>query len=148
VFCDRLRQKGFQYGATTDESKGKHSSLVPYGELPEDEKEQNRMNVKDIPAKLTRAGYLMRPTRSHELPFNFPGEDLEKLSIIEHERWMNMKLSAGWQYAPKTDKSKKLHQSLVPWDDLPAEEKHKDRELVRGIPKILAKAGFAIEKTG
>ncbi len=36
---------------------------------------------------------------------------------------------------------------LLPWDQLPENQKEKDRELVRGIPKILARAGYAIVKS-
>ncbi len=148
VFYEGLKHKGFRYGPETNNKLKIHSSLLPYNELPEEEKEQNRLNVRDIANKLSHAGYLMRPARSHEHPFNFPGDDLEILSELEHERWLNAKLSTGWQYAPKTDKPKKLNQNIVPWDKLPEAEKEKDREMVRGIPRILAKAGFAVEKTG
>jgi hypothetical protein len=147
VFCEGLKQIGYRYGSHNNNEQKTHSSLIAYEELPEEEKEQNRLNVRDIANKLAHAGYLMRPARSHERPFNFPGNDLETLAEMEHERWMNFKLNAGWQYAPKTDKSKKMNQTLVPWKDLPEEEKDKDRELVRNIPRILAKAGFAIEKS-
>ena len=88
----------------------------------------------------------MHPARSNEPPFEFPGNDLEILSEREHERWMNYKISMGWEYAPKTDKSKKLHHLIIPWEKLSEEEKEKDRILVRGIPVILAKAGYAVEK--
>jgi hypothetical protein len=148
IFCEGLRKKGYRYGAKTDDEKKIHSSLLSYKELPEEEKEQNRNNVRDIANKLSHTRYLMRPARSHEHPFNFPEDDLETLSEMEHIRYMTDKLNAGWHYAPKTDKAKKLNQTLVPWTNLPDEEKEKDRELVRGIPRILAKAGFAVEKIG
>jgi hypothetical protein len=148
IFYEGLKAKGYRYGPLTDSKRKIHSSLVPYEELSEDEKEQNRLNVRDIANKLSRAGYVMRPARSHEHPFNFPGEDLDILSELEHERWVKDKLNAGWKGAAKTDKGKKLHKALVPWADLPDEEKEKDREMVRGIPRILAKAGFAVEKSG
>jgi hypothetical protein len=148
VFCEGLRKKGYRYGTQTDSKQKIHSSLLPYEQLPDDEKEQNRLNVRDIANKLSHAGYLMRPARSHEHPFNFPEGDLDTLSQMEHERWMNDKLSTGWQFAAKTDKAKKLHQALVLWEKLPKKEKDKDREMVRGIPKILARAGFAVEKSG
>ena len=148
VFCDGLKKKGYRYGPQTDSKQKIHSSLLPYEKLPEDEKEQNRLNVRDIANKLSHTKYLMRPARSHERPFNFPEDDLDTLSRMEHERWMNDKLNAGWQYAAKTDKMKKLHKALVPWEKLPKKEKDKDREMVRGIPRILARAGYAVEKTG
>ncbi len=148
VFFEGLKRKGYRHGPQTNSKLKTHSAMVPYEELPEDEKEQNRQNVRDIANKLSLAGYVMRPARSHEHPYNFPGDDLEMLSELEHERWMKDKLIAGWKGAPKTDKGKKLHKDLVPWAELPEKEKEKDREMVRGIPAILAKAGFAVEKSG
>ena len=148
VFYEGLKEKGYHYGPLTDSKNKTHSAMVPYKELPEDEKEQNRLNVRDIANKLSHAGYVMRPARSHEHPYNFPGDDLENLSELEHERWMKNKLNAGWKFASKTNKEKKLHKSLVSWTKLPESEKEKDREMVRGIPGILAKAGFAVEKSG
>lgn len=146
LFCDDLISQGYTYGKVTDNVKKTHSSLLPYEKLPEPEKEQNRENVRDIPKKLASSGYIMHPARSNEPPFGFPGNDLEKLAEQEHERWVNYKKSTGWQYAPKTDKIAKLHRLLVPWNDLPDEEKEKDRLLVRQIPTILAKAGYAVKK--
>jgi hypothetical protein len=35
-----------------------------------------------------------------------------------------------------------LHKDLLPWEKLPESEKEKDRVLVKGIPKILSKAGY------
>jgi hypothetical protein len=148
IYCEGLRQKGYRLGPKTDSKLKTNPLLVTYEELSEEDKEQNRRNVRDIANKLSHTRYLMRPARSHEHPFNFPESDLEILSELEHERYMEDKLAAGWQYAPKTDRAKKLNQTLVPWADLPNDEKEKDRELVRGIPRILAKAGFAIEKIG
>jgi hypothetical protein len=154
TFYEELRSQGYQYGPHTDAEKKVHSSLLPYEELPEDEKEQNRQNVRDIPAKLALVGYIMRPARSNEPIIDFPGPDLELLAEREHERWMRDKQAAGWKYAPKTDKSRKLHQDLLPWDNLPDKPvdgdhaKDKDRHLVRSIPRILAKAGYAVEKVG
>jgi hypothetical protein len=148
IYCEGLKAKGYKHGQVTSDEKKTHSSLVPFDDLLEDEKEQNHRNVRDIANKLSLTGYLMRPARSHERPFSFPGKDLDLLAELEHERWMNDKFAAGWQYAPQTNKEEKLHQALIPWDQLPRDEKDKDREMVRGIPTILARAGFAIEKTG
>ncbi len=148
IFCDNLRAQGFRYGPVTDEEKKTHSSLRSYRDLSEEEKDQNRQNVRDIPAKLALVGYVMRPARSNEPPIDFPGAELEVLARREHERWMAAKLAAGWKYASKTDKGRKLHQALLPWDELPEEEREKDRILVRGIPVILARAGYALEKVG
>jgi len=144
VFCEELEAKGYRLGPRTDDELKTHSSLKPYAELPEEEKEQNRGAVRDIPNKLARSGYVMIPARSDEPPFEFPGHHLAQLAEIEHERWMQAKLEAGWRYATETDKERKLHEALLPWDELPEEQKEKDRVLVRAIPRILAKAGYTV----
>jgi hypothetical protein len=59
---------------------------------------------------------------------------------------MQSRLDDGWTYAPETDKTKKLHRCLIPWDKLPEDEKEKNRILVRGIPRILARAGYTVVK--
>jgi len=147
VFCDGLKAQGFQYDPQTDLKKKIHSALIPYESLSEELKVSNRNNVRDIPNKLAIAGYVMIPARSNEPPFDFPGADLELLALKEHERWMAALISTGWRHAPETDRTKKVHSALVDLDELPEEDKEKDRDLIRGIPQILAKAGYAIVKS-
>jgi len=166
TFCDGLRARGYRYAKDTDERKKTHRFLIAYAKLPEEEKAQNRGNARDIPAKLAAAGYVMVPARSNEPPFNFPSADLERLAEAEHDRWMKAKIAAGYRWGPKTDPLKKRHKDLLRWrrpnsDEasarytpieaaalgrglLPKKEKDKDRDLVRGIPRILARAGFTI----
>jgi hypothetical protein len=148
IYCEGLTARGYQYNPVTDEKRKTNNNLLPYAELPEDFKEANRLNVRDIPTKLAVAGYIMIPARSNEPPFKFPGASLEELAEAEHVRWMQSKFDEGYAYAPETDKAKKLNKCLVPWKELPEEEKEKDRDLIRGIPEILARAGYAIVKTG
>jgi hypothetical protein len=146
VFKTGMEKRDYTYSAEANEETGTHGALIPYQDLPEELKEANRLNVRDIPAKLDTIGYVMTPARSNERDFNFPGKDLEKLAIAEHKRWVQSKLEDGWKYAPKTNRAKKQHDCLVSWKDLPEEQREKDRDLVRGIPVILAKAGYAIVK--
>jgi hypothetical protein len=148
VFCNHLQGKGYRYGPETLENDKIHSSLRPYSELSENEKEQNRNNVRDIPNKLLSIGYAMIPARSKEKPSALGEEEVERLVRMEHERWMQEKLDTGWKYAKETAKPKKRHKLLVPWEDLPPEEKEKDYVLVKGIPQILAKAGYTIVRLG
>lgn len=147
IFCQQMEEKGYQYGPTTDEQQKTHSALLPWEELPEHEKEQNRSAVRDIPQKLSQIGYVMVPARSNE-PAEFPRgkEDLETLAKIEHKRWMKTKLEDGWEYAPQTDKPNKRHKALLPWKDqrLAEKEKDKDRDLIRAIPKLLTKIGYTV----
>ncbi|MGB3701961.1 MAG: RyR domain-containing protein [Anaerolineales bacterium] len=144
VFCEQMRAQGYEYGELTDDEEKKHSSLVPYQELSQDEKDQNRDLVRDIAMKLAGTGYVMIPARSDEPAFEFPGAHLEHLSEQEHERWMGLKIQSGWKHAPETDKEKHLHAALVAWENLSEADKEKDRIMVRQIPDILAQAGYTI----
>jgi len=146
VFCEDLIAKGHKYGQFTQESKKEHSSLKSYAQLPENEKESNRNNVRDILNKLASIGYAMVPARGNEAKGKFQNDEVEKLAKMEHKRWVQEKLDAGWKYAKKTIKEKKLHKDLISWDKLTEDDKEKDRVLIRGIPIILAKAGYIMVK--
>lgn len=148
MFCKDLLEKKYTTGQVTDEKQKIHSSLKPFEQLSDDEKEQNRLAVRDIPAKLASVGYAMIPARSNELPFEFPEDkqDLERLAELEHERWLQVKLDAGWRYEERTDKDRKVHEAMLPWAELSESQKEKDRALIRCIPKILAGAGYTVVK--
>lgn len=120
---------------------------LEYAELPEEQKEKNRQNVRDIPAKLAQAGFAMLPARSNEPEFEFPGDALMLLAEVEHERWMQEMLAQGWRFAPKSNSKEKLSHLLCPWAELEEKEKAKDIDLVKGIPRMLARAGYAIVKS-
>ncbi len=78
--------------------------------------------------------------------FELDTEMLERLADAAHQVWMEGKLRDGWQYAPVTDKEKRLHSCLVPYDQLSEADKESDRDMVRGIPRILDIAGYKIVK--
>jgi len=146
IFCEDLSAKGYKCKLVTRGDKKEHSSLKPYAELSDNEKEQNRNNVRDIPNKLASVGYIILPARGGEAPSQFRRDEVEKLAKMEHERWMRQKLEASWQPGKRTVKARKIHKDLVDWEQLPEEVKEKDRVLVRGTPKILAKAGYNMVK--
>ena len=161
VYCAEQKDLGWKYGPRRNKETKENPSLVDFDLLPEDEKEQNRGQVRDIPAKLAHAGCYMVPARSGEPPVALPDDMLEELASMEHTRWMREKVRDGWRYNPKTDKARKLHKCLLPWrkgdlapyvgfaehlgpEELPEEEKEKDRTAVREMATILGKAGYTI----
>lgn len=146
VFCDALEGDGYIFGETTDAEQRTHQALKPYAELASWRKESNRDLVRKIPERLLQAGYLMIPARSNEPPFEFPGDDLESLAVAEHQRWMREKQRAGWRHGDATDAERRIHASLVDWELLPEEEREKDRRMIRAIPHILARVGYAVLK--
>jgi len=53
-----------------------------------------------------------------------------------HDSWMKLKLAEGWRYGAVKDTVAKTHPSLVPFEQLPAPERYKDR-LFQAIVKAL-----------
>ncbi len=73
-------------------------------------------------------------------------DTLERLAEAAHKVWMEGKLRDGWKYGPVIDKPNKIHSCLVPYNQLSETDKESDRDMVRGIPKILAAAGYSMVK--
>jgi hypothetical protein len=55
-----------------------------------------------------------------------------------HQAWMREKLDTGWTYGPLKDPVKKEHPCIVPYADLPAEQKAKDF-IFRGVVHAIAR---------
>lgn len=161
VYFDEQTALGWKYGPHRNEAAKENPSLVEFDQLPEDEKEQNRGQVRDIPGKLAHAGCYMVPAREGEPPFAIPDDVLEELASVEHTRWMRQKVKDGWRFGSNTVKEDKLHKCLLPWrkgdlveyagfteylgtEELPEDEKEKDRTAVREIATILKCAGYTI----
>ncbi len=72
----------------------------------------------------------------------------ERLAEAAHKVWMEGKFRDGWKYGPSIDKENKIHDCLVPYDQLSEADKESDRDFVRGIPQILTAAGFEIVEVG
>jgi hypothetical protein len=123
-------------------------SMVPWEELPESLKESNRGQAEHIRVKLEAIGYDMAIANDWDTPRpEFSPEEVELLAEMEHERWVEEKSRQGFVYRRTRDLKKRTHPSLVPWGDLPEEEKDKDRMPVKGIPAFLAKARFQVYRT-
>jgi hypothetical protein len=43
-----------------------------------------------------------------------------------HNSWMSKKLRDGWRYGPVKDVSQKIHPCLLPWEELPRQDRLKD----------------------
>jgi hypothetical protein len=99
---------------------------------------------------LNTAGYRIAPLHDWDVEnftFNEDPEDDEVtlMSRIEHEHWCQEKTAAGWSYGPEKDPKEKTNPSILPWDELPDSEKDKNKNFIRGLPWLLARAGFQIE---
>ncbi len=130
----------------TGVSQADNPSMAPWNELPLDLKESNRCQADDIKSKIADLGMDVTPSPDWtQDAFTFSEEQVELLAQREHDRWMVERVEAGWSYAPgPKDLEKKTSPYLVPWDDLAEVDKDKDRNAMRAIPAILARAGYSV----
>jgi hypothetical protein len=121
-------------------------SLVSWEDLDEQTRESNRRHADHIGIKLRAAGCSIMPLYDYDYePFSFTQEEVNLLARMEHQRWRTEKESQGWRFAPQEkDSAAKTHPDLVEFDDLSAESKEKNRDMIQDIPAILAQCGFRI----
>jgi hypothetical protein len=90
---------------------------LPEG-MPHDEVSQNYHNARKIPEKLDAVGLSIVPIGVNQPTIELNADEREKISRMEHIRWVRHHIDMGWSYSPKKDKISKLHDALVPWDEL------------------------------
>jgi hypothetical protein len=141
---------------------------LPEG-MPQDEASQNYHNARKIPEKVKAVGYAIVPIEADLEAQELLGQDLEKISRLEHIRWVRHYIDAGWSYAAEKQKTFKLHDALVAWDEeerqaidqvygkyyatkmgtaagevLSEDYRNIDRVISRAIPWILEVVGYKI----
>ena len=86
-------------------------------------------------------------------PINTTGVELpeelnalvEQMSKNVHEVWAETRIRQGWTYGPERNDELKTHSCLVPYEELPEEEKEYDRNTSIGTLKLIMKLGFTIQ---
>jgi voltage-gated potassium channel Kch len=131
----RIRHEQYLRAALANKagSAGERAALVPWNELPPWLQDSNRKFADGVGAAIEAAGctLLPQPLMARAGSFSFSPEKLEELAEKEHERWCLAERSRNPD-----------HPSLVPWDQLSESERMKDRDAIRGVPELLARAGF------
>lgn len=64
----------------------------------------------------------------------------EAPASAQHDAWTRDKIDNGWKYGPVKDADKKEHPCLVPFDQLPSEQRAKDflfKSVVRGLAQFV-----------
>lgn len=142
----------------TDDLKKLHCYIKPYDKLGEVIKHYDWLVVKnslDTSAKegtftkIAHDQYIPQPidTSAVQLP-----EKLEELGVLiaknVHEVWAQSRMEEGWTYGKERNDELKQHPCLIPYEDLPEEEKTYDRNTAFGTLKLISKLGFKISKRG
>lgn len=70
---------------------------------------------------------------------------LEAMAKNVHEIWAQERMNQGWIYGEKRDDTQKHHPCLIPYEELPDDEKVYDRNTSVETLKLILKLGFKIE---
>ena len=73
---------------------------------------------------------------------------VERLAENNHDQWARQRINEGWTYGPQRDDTLKTHPDLVPYGDLPEEEKEYDRISVVQTVKVILMLGYEIVPRG
>ena len=121
------------------------ASMKPWDDLDQTYKEANLQQAKYSVQILRACGFGLREAKGAPKIFKgFTNAEVKRMAEMEHGRWNIERLRNGWRYGKVRDNHKKIHNNLVPWDQLPAETKKYDLEAVRAFPEILAQAGLEV----
>jgi RyR domain len=91
----------------------------------------------DLPAPIDTSGVLL-------------SDDLQDLTEVlarhVHDVWAQQRIQDGWQYGPERNDERKEHPRLVPYDQLPDDEKVYDRNTALETLKVIVQLGYCITK--
>jgi hypothetical protein len=103
----------------------------------EDFKESNRQQVDHMAIKLRAVGLEVVAKDDPRPEATFTPEEVELLAEMEHARWVDERVLAGWIYGPQRDASARTNPNLVPWAQLDDDTKKYDRNAVNKIPELV-----------
>ncbi len=123
-------------------------SMVPWEKLPDPLRESNRRQADHIGMKLKEVGCAVAPLTDWDADlFAFSPEEVERMAVLEHDRWCAALRREGWTYEPgPKDYDAKTNPYLVSWSKLPDDVKEWNRAAIRDLPRFVTLAGFQIHR--
>ncbi len=145
----RVREEdGWSFGSPRDDARRLHPMMRPYAELSEEDKEKSRITARLTNAKLLEIGRRIvrfTPDDQKRPPdVTLSEAERDRLMEIEHDIWLRDRLLQGYQYAPVTDESLRLHRDVVPFRDQLPEDRRLDQAIAEAIPATLARRQYKL----
>lgn len=112
-------------------------------------KESNRKAAQRISKLLALAGLKLETSRKvsakEMLAVLIRLESLlELLARTEHKLWMDWHYEHEWKFGKKRDEKNKIHDQLLPYGQLDATNKNKDRSAVRHLSEFVHRTGWSL----
>ncbi|MBQ8643462.1 MAG: hypothetical protein IJ469_02235 [Candidatus Methanomethylophilaceae archaeon] len=111
-------------------------------DLPPDLKYSNIRQAQKIPEKLALIDCYIG--EGSDVITSFTEEEVEIMSIKEHDLWVEERESNGWVYAPVKNVDRKESPYIAPWEQIPDSIKEYDRESTRNIINLVNLIGLNV----
>ena len=105
-------------------------------DLTEAQRDDNRSAGDHIEVKIRAAGLDPKQSDLEEVWAKLDSDTLDMLSRMEHERWAAPLWLANWEAGPRDD-ARRIHNNLVPYDELDQGTKDYDTEQVKAAVQYL-----------
>ena len=123
-----------------------HHALQSWTELPQWERKQNLLQADHWPVRLRAIRCRPHP-RAAAVPI-FTQEEAELQARMEHNRYVGQKIYDGWRYGEHRLEDAKINPFLLPWHELPGEQRKNEIEEALRQPDYFSRsAGTAIART-
>lgn len=91
--------------------------------------------------------YIPKPIDTSDVSLPIELEQLaEKVAKNVHEVWSESRIKEGWSYGEERNDELKTHPCLVPYEQLPEDEKDYDRRTSQETLRLIIKLGFRISE--
>jgi RyR domain len=120
--------------------------MAPWSALKLDLRESSCQQANAIPSRLRDLDMYMAeydPAKADQEVRNLPPDKIDELAQGEHERYVEERLTGGWQPGARNTRSSTTP-FLVPWSDVPEHYREYDRHIIAIIPSLLNAVGYRI----
>jgi len=123
--------------AQTDDDHRTHSALQAWNELPQWERKQNMLKADHWPVRL-RAIHCIADNSPNDAPV-LSSVEAQVQATMEHNRYVTQKKYDGWQYGEKRVEEAKINPFLVPWSELPNQQREQEVSEAQAEPRFIAR---------
>lgn len=96
---------------------------------------------------MRHTAYIPKPVDTTDVVLPEELEQLiEQMARNVHEVWAEARIRQGWTYGELRDDEFRTHPCLIPYEELPEEEKEYDRHTSIETLKLILKLGFVINR--
>ena len=120
---------------------------APWHRLPEHLRSDYVHRARAIPGALQALGVVAMSDRGESHGLELDPDDVERLAVLEHQRWVAERRHQGWQYGQRDD-VRRRHPDLVAWDQVSETGRERAREAVRAMIDMLADEGYLLTRIG